>query len=147
VTDPETKKDLTIAVTATSILKRFPEEMAQRMAQSQMGGGIRPGGQAAAPAGAGQAGGSFPGARGGGTGIGDLLERFPSITLADLKAGDVIAVSSPKYTDPDQITAIQLLVGVEPFIRAAQMAAGAQQGRPQRTLDLNIPGLDGFGTP
>jgi hypothetical protein len=77
-----------------------------------------------------------------------MLDRFPNITPADLKAGDVIAVSSTRSADLDHITAIKLLSGVEPFLRAAQMSAGAQQGGgPRRQLDLNIPGLDGFGTP
>ena len=81
-----------------------------------------------------------------GGGIDDMFERFPTITATDLKAGDIIAVSSTRGTELDRVTAIKLLSGVEPFLRAAQMAA-ARQGGPQRQLDLNIPGLDGFGTP
>lgn len=91
-------------------------------------------------------GGGMRMAGGGGGGIDDMLERFPNITPADLKAGDVIAVSSTRGSSLDRITAIKLLSGVEPFLRAAQMSA-AQQGGPRRQLDLNIPGLDGFGTP
>lgn len=159
ITDLATKKDLTIVVTAGSILKKFPEDQAQRLAQFQMGGqggGFRPAGQGNAnvpaanpnaPAGGGQRPGPGMGMRpGGGAGIDDMLDRFPNITAADLKAGDVIAVSSTKNGDLDRITAIKLLSGVEPFLRAAQMAASRQSG-PQRQLDLNIPGLDGFGTP
>jgi hypothetical protein len=159
VTDLQTQKDLTIAVVPTSILKKFPEEMATRMAQFQMGGqgGFRPGGQGNAGA-TGQPNGAAPGqgapgqgrilAGGPRGGIDDMLDRFPNITAADLKAGDVIAVSSTKTANLDHITAIKLLSGVEPFLRAAQMSAVAQQGNgPRRQLDLNIPGLDGFGTP
>jgi hypothetical protein len=158
ITDLATNKDLTISVTPSSVLKQFPADQAQRMAQFQMGGqggGFRPAGQgnANAPANpnpAASAGGARPGVGGGmrpgGAGIDDMLDRFPTITAADLKAGDVIAVSSTKNGDLDRITAIKLLSGVEPFLRAAQMAA-ARQGGPQRQLDLNIPGLDGFGTP
>jgi hypothetical protein len=159
VTDRQSNADLTIALIPSSVLKRFPDEMAQRMAQAQMGaaGGLRPAGQGAVPAqqpaagGApgqnrpGQAQGGFGGQRAGG--IDEMLDRFPNITAADLKAGDVIAVSSTKNGDPNRLTAIKLLAGVEPFLRAAQMAAAAQQGGQQRALDLNIPGLDGFGTP
>ena len=155
VTDMQTNKDLTIAVIPSSELKKFPEEMANRMAQFQGGGagGFRPaGGGQGAPAGGGQPQGSGgqgrPGFGGGarGGGIDDMLERFPTITPADLKVGDVIAVSSTKNSDLDRITAIKLLAGVEPFLRAAQMSA-ARQGGSQRQLDLNIPGLDSFGTP
>lgn len=165
VTDLQTQKDLTIAVTPGSILKKFPEEMATRMAGFQGGGGqggFRPIGQGNAPAGGGtttnqgqapagggqgRPGGFGGGMRGGGGGIDDMLDRFPNITAADLKAGDIIAVSSTRGADLDRITAIKLLSGVEPFLRAAQMSAGGQGGGPRRQLDLNIPGLDGFGTP
>lgn len=158
VTDLATKKDFTIAVIPSSILKQFPAEQAQRMAQFQMGGqgGFRPGGQgqgnpnapaananAAANPNSPRPGG---GMRPGGAGLDDMLDRFPNITTADLKAGDVIAVSSTKNGGLDRITAIKLLSGVEPFLRAAQTQA-ARQGGSQRQLDLNIPGLDGFGTP
>ena len=76
-------------------------------------------------------------------GIDDMLERFPTITAADLKAGDVIAVSSSKNHTPDRITAIKVLAGVEPFLKAAQMQAAAS-GNRQVTQSLNIPGLDGI---
>ena len=80
-------------------------------------------------------------------GIDDMLERFPTITVADLKAGDVIAVSSTKTTNLDRITAIKVLAGVEPFLRAAQMQAAAAGGQRGGGLSLDIPGLDGFGGP
>jgi hypothetical protein len=158
VTDLASNKDLTIAVIPASILKKFPEDQAQRMAQFQMGGqggGFRPAGQGNNPPAAGQTNtanpagpgrGGFGGMRGGGGGIDDMLDRFPTITPADLKVGDVIAVSSTRGSNLDRITAIKLLAGVEPFLRAAQMSGGQQNG-PRRQLDLNIPGLDGFGTP
>lgn len=161
VEDLATKKDLTIAVAPTSIMKKFPAEQAQRLAQFQMGGqggGFRPaGGQTNNPPAAGQTNAANPGGQrpgfgggarpgGGGGGIDDMLDRFPNITAADLKAGDIIAVSSTRGSNLDRITAIKLLSGVEPFLRAAQMTA-ARQGGQGRQLDLNIPGLDGFGTP
>ncbi|HEY0657590.1 MAG TPA: hypothetical protein VGD05_03905, partial [Pyrinomonadaceae bacterium] len=126
ISDFQTKKDITIAVGQSTTLKRFPEEMAQRMAQMQTaggaGGGTQPAGQVQnRPAGGGmrppQAGnpqadnqggqrrGGFGGMRGGGAqgGIDDMLERFPNITVADLKAGDMIAVSSSKTADANRI--------------------------------------------
>ena len=161
VQDLASKKDLTIAVVPTSIMKKFPEDQAQRMAQFQMGGqggGFRPGGsQGNNPPAAGQTGTPGPGGQrpgfgggmrpGGGGGIDDMLDRFPNITPADLKVGDVVAVSSTRGSNLDRITAIKLLAGVEPFLRAAQMGAARQGGNAGRQLDLNIPGLDGFGTP
>ena len=153
ITDLRTKKDVTIAVSPTSVLKKFPEEMAQRMAQFQGGGQgmARPAGQGnapegARPQGAGAQGRGF-GQRGGGGGIDEMLDRFPTITPSDLKPGDMIAVSSSKNDNADHITAIKLLAGVEPFLRAAQ-AQGGRQGRGnQGQGDFNIPGLDGFSMP
>ena len=159
ITDAQSKKDITIELGSASVLKKFPEEMAQRMAAAQSGqGGMRPG---AGPAGAGggaraQANGA-PGGAPGGTGRGfggggargidDMLERFPNITAAELKVGDVIAVSSTKNNTPERITAIKLLAGVEPFLRAAQAQAASGGQRGQGGLSLDIPGLDGFGGP
>jgi hypothetical protein len=151
ITNLQTKKDMTVAVTPASVLKRFPEEMATRMAAFQ-GGGVRPPGQAPANPAGGQAG-QAPqrpmggmGARAGG--IDEMLDRFPNIKPADLKVGDMIAVSSTRTANLDRITAIKLLAGVEPFIRMAQAAGGMQGGqRGGGQGDFNIPGLDGFGGP
>jgi hypothetical protein len=165
ITNIQTKKDMTIVVGDNSVLKQFPAEMAQRMAQFQamQAGGIQPGGQGGMrppraanpqggqPSGEGQTGGQRP-AQGGGMGmraggsIDDMLDRFPNITVADLKVGDMIAASSTKGADSDRVTAIKLLSGVEPFLKAPQ---GARQGGGQRGQDsgFTIPGLDGIGLP
>jgi len=163
ITDLQSKKDITVALGSAALLKKFPEEMAQRMAMRQGGqaggGGARPGGQGegrrqqADDGSAGQGGQRSGGAGRGGFGgrqrsggIDEMLERFPNITAADLKAGDMIAVSSTKNTSLDRITAIKLLAGVEPFIRAAQATTGDQRGG-QGGQSLNIPGLDGLDFP
>jgi hypothetical protein len=144
ITNLQTKKDVTIAVSPTTLLKKFPEEMATRMAQFQGGQGVaRPAGQAAPPAG--QGGGRGFGGRAGG--IDEMLERFPTITPADLKPGDMIAVSSTKSDNADRITAIKLLAGVEPFLRAAQVSGGQGRNMNRGQGDFNIPGLEGFGGP
>jgi hypothetical protein len=166
ITDFQTKKDITIAVGSSTTMKKFPEEMAQRMAQ--MGGGAaqagpgsgpRPpsatppaGGQTgAAPANGTGAAGPGRGMNGGGRGgIDDMLERFDNITVADLKVGDTIAVSSTKTANADRITAIKLLSGVEPFLKVAQMASaapGGQRGQGGVSGSFTIPGLDGIGGP
>jgi hypothetical protein len=167
ITDEASKKDVTVELASVSVMKKFPEEMAQRLAAFQSGqGGMRPGGPGQGPAGAnpvaGQQtnaaqGGGAPGQGGGpGRGFGggprggidDMLERFPNIKAADLKTGEVIAVSSTRNSTPDRIRAIKLLAGVEPFLRVAQAQAAASGGqRGQGTLSLDIPGLDGFGGP
>lgn len=166
VTQAGTTTDVTITITPNSAVKRFPEEMAQRMAGAgQMGPGAGPGGQGGIrpagggnpnagapggerPAGAGP-GGPGRGMGGGGArgGIDDMFERFPAISIADLKPGDVIAVSSSKNANGGKINAIKLLAGVGPFLQAAQMQAAAQGGRGRGGAggqNFTIPGLDGF---
>jgi hypothetical protein len=159
LTDLQSSKDVTVAIGAGSALKKFPEEMAQRMAQA---GGGQPGaagqpGQAGqrpqAPAGGPPAGGvpgQGRGGMGGGArgGIDDMFERFDAITIGDLKPGDMIAVSSTRNGVEDRVTAIKLLAGVEPFIRAAQAQQNnGGRGRTGQSGGFTIPGLDGLDFP
>jgi hypothetical protein len=154
IKDLRSGKDVTVVISETSVVKRFPPEMAERMAAFQTrGGGARPpgGGQPGEGSppvqgqGQGQGGGrGFGGARAGG--IDDMLDRFPAITVADLKPGDMVALSSSKGVNVDRVKAIKLLAGVEPFLRMAQ-AAGGQRGQQGVQGGLNIPGLDGFSFP
>lgn len=152
----QTKKDVTIAVGKNSVLKQFPAEMAQRMAQFQMAqaSGIQPGGQGGTrppqgnQPGGGQGGGV--GSRGGGGGsIDDMLERFPNISVADLKVGEMIAASSTKGANTERITAIKLLSGVEPFLKTPQnsQAGNRRNGQGGQDSGFSIPGLEGAGFP
>jgi hypothetical protein len=168
INDVVTKKPLTIALSDTSILRKFPAEMAQRYAMAQAGG-MRPAGQQgqpgapATPPAGGQAppgnaqggtpqqagqqagpGGGRPGG-GGGRDLDEMLERLPAITLAELKVGDAIAVSSIPGQEPNRVSAIKLLAGVEPFLNAPAMQM--PQGPGRAAPSINIPGLDGIGSP
>ncbi len=160
ITDLKTKKEVTIAVKSTSLVKRFPAEIAQRMARRMMrqkmgDGGVRPpnsekrgGNGQGNSAGQRRAGGREGSAgRGGGrvgTEINQMLNRFPNITVAELKAGEMIAVSSPKGTDVTRLTAIKLLAGVEPFVALANARAKRSGGRGRGGVrgGLTIPGLN-----
>lgn len=162
ITDLQTKKDVTVVISDTSVVKKFPAEQAEMMARMQMGagtgmGGARPvggGSPQGPPSGGGQGGGQggvrpgMGGARGGsGGGVDDMLERFPNITAADLKAGDMIAISSTKNGTNTRIKAIKLLAGVEPFLRLAQTSGQGARGRGGVEGGFSIPGLDGIGFP
>jgi hypothetical protein len=163
ITNLQTNKVVTIALATASTMKKFPEEFAQRMVQFGGAGanGQRPGGAQGAPAGQQNPNSGQPGGNGGqpggpgrmmmgqggrGGGIDEMLDRFPTITAADLKVGDMIAVSSTKNGAIDHINAIKLLAGVEPFVRAAQ-ASGNLRGQGQGGQNFNIPGLDGLDVP
>lgn len=149
ITNLQNGTEMTVTVAGVTTFKRFPTEIAERMAGGgQMGGGPRPVAPGGAPAGPPQggapAGGPMGGMRGGS--IDDMIERFPTITVADLKEGDMIAISSSKNGNSDRVKAIKLLAGVEPFIRMAQMSQGGGRGAG-RSVDggFTIPGLDGIG--
>lgn len=159
INDFQTKKDVVVVVTDASLLKQFPPEMAARFTGAGggggQGGGMRPptqGGQTPNPQPnpQQQTPGQTPGQGGGmrGGSFDDMLDRFPTVKIADLKVGDQIAVSSAKSNDPSRIRAIKLVSGIEPFIRMAQMQQ-AQQGGGNRgggaNSNFTIPGLDGFG--
>ena len=153
-----TNKDVTVALGDTVLLKRFPEDVAQRMMAMQGGGagGVRPGGQQGPPPQPSGQPGAGPGSAmtGGGPrgGLDEMVERAPNITAADLKTGEMIAILTGA-TDgaapaAARIKAIKLIAGVEPFVRMAQAAAAAAGGRrPGRGVsgDFSIPGLDGIG--
>jgi hypothetical protein len=151
IKDIQTNKPVTIVVNDSSILKNFPPDMAQMMAARMTGGGVQPPGggnvsvrppnQAGTqtnPPGGGQT-------RGGRGEFDDMIERFPNISLADLKIGAAVAASSTNSTMPGRVTAIKLLSGVEPFFAAAAQAP--RGGNNQSSPSLNIPGLDGIGIP
>ncbi len=189
ITDLKTKKDVTIAVNAESVVKKFPEEVAQRLARMQMmmrmraamnakdgksgatkgqgetkergdRAGQRPGGGENRGQRAGRGGeGRRPGmGRGGGRrgqmDINEMLKRFPTIKVSDLKPGDMIAASSPKGDDPNRLTAIKLLAGVEPFLTTQTFSGGRRGSRGGRGGrgrgggdgdgdGFSIPGLNG----
>jgi hypothetical protein len=169
VKDLQTNKDVTIAVNTDTMLRRFPPEAAQRMAQMQamrvaggsagmssgVNGGVGAGGQR--PNGgqtpANGMGGVRPeGGTGGGQGRGrgdvdSMLEQMPALSLTELKVGDAVAASSSVSASPDRVTAIKFVAGIEPFLIAPQPSGMPQGNRPQSSPSINIPGLDGIGAP
>lgn len=135
---------MTVVVRPDSMLKRVPAEFAAMMGGGGPGGA--PGGgqgqpqgggqrvvvqQGAPPAGgapAGAPGGGGPGMRRMGGDMAEMLERLPPTTLAELKAGDMIVVSSTVGADPTRITAIQLVAGIEPIVAMMARRAGGGGG-------------------
>ncbi len=164
INDLQTKKPLTIMLKPETVVRRF-----QMMMGGMGGGGGAPGagaqgqgagngqGQAGAnrPAGGGAgAGGQGPGAGGprpgGGMNMADLLERLPTISLNEVKVGDMIIMSTLPGSDPTKTTAISMVAGIEPLLQmiAARQAAGGQR-RPQNVdLNSNFGGMfGGIGVP
>jgi hypothetical protein len=158
ISDLQTKQPLTIVVKQDAILRRFPSgaEMGGMMAMMRPGGqgangasrqppagqsGNRPSpGQGGPPAGGERgAGGGRMG--GGGMNIQDMLERLPTIAIADVKVGDTIIVSSTKGADPTRLTAISVISGADTLLNmmaARQQAAGQAAPNPSAGLGSGI---------
>ena len=150
VSEIGTNRRVVVVVSKASALKQFPSEMVQRFTGGAgMGGGaspvIRPpqASQGQAPTGGTQPGAGMMRGGGGATGLDDMFDRFPSITVSDLKVGQMIAVSSSRGSDASRINAIKLLSGVEAFLRQPQ--GGRRPTMGGADSGFSIPGLDGFG--
>jgi hypothetical protein len=65
---------------------------------------------------------------GGGDMVQQMLERMPPVTLAELKPGTMIIVSSTVGVDPTRVTAIQLVSGIEPLVAMMSRRSGGMGG-------------------
>ncbi len=126
INDMQTKQPLTVIVKQDSVLRKFPAMGEGGMMMGRPGGapGAGPGGPGPRPAGGIGAG------AGGGVNIQDMLERLPTIAIADVKVGDTIIVSSTKGADPTRVTAISLISGADTLLnllaaRQPQAASGS----------------------
>ena len=154
VTNLQTKKPVTVRTNPDTLLRRLDPQVAAMLArrlrpetvaaggpaQGSSGAVARPDGNRpegnrpegapqGGPGGAGFRGGfGGPGGPGGGgPGGGDLqqiLERMPALSLAELKKGDAVIVSSSKTPGDAPITAFAFVAGVEPFLAAAPRTSG-----------------------
>lgn len=152
INDLQSKHPLTILINQDSMLRRFPAEFGARMGMRAQGGGT--GGPGAGPpsqegerrrpaagAGAGAEGSRPRMGGGGGFDIERFIERMPELTVAELKPGDMIIVSSTSGADPSRLTAIKLVAGIEPLMRMWQARQGGQ-GRPSGApgISTGLPG-------
>jgi hypothetical protein len=149
ITDLETKKPVLIRVKADSMLRRMPEGMAMMIARRRQmaanGGGPTAAqsqsGQGGPPAqwqGGGQGGQGGGGPRGprGGMDFQQVLERMPALTLAELKPGDALIISSTRGAEPSEATAIVVVAGVEPLLASA--SGGPGMGGMSGALNFDI---------
>lgn len=164
INELEKKTPLTIVIKQDAVLRRFPpaSQMGAMMGRGPGGPGGAPG--AAAPAGAppqgGQAGGQQgarpqgPGAGGpGGPGgrpgfnINEMLERLPVISVADVKVGDTIIVSSTQGVDPTRLTAISLVTGADTLLTMLAPRPQPGQTAPNPAAGLGSGISFGIGLP
>src|SRR6185369_7473640 len=161
INELEKKHPLTVVIKHDAVLRKFPSEMGAMggfgRGPGGPGGGAPPAGggqqaQGAAPArpqgGAGGSGG--PGGPGGGRpgfNINDMLERLPTISIADVKVGDTIIVSSTQGVDPSRLTAISLVAGADTLLAMLAPRPAAGQA-PNPAAGLGGSGISfGIGLP
>ena len=148
----EKKTPLTIVIKQDAVLRRFPQDMGAMMGGMRAGGpggpgGPPAGGQPPAQGGQGQAGsrppGGGPGGGPGGRNINEILERLPTIQIADVKVGDTIIVSSTQGVDPSRLTAISLVTGADTLL--AMLAPRPQPGQTAPNPAAGLGGGITFG--
>jgi hypothetical protein len=85
---------------------------------------------------------------GGGMNLQDMLERLPTISIADVKVGDTIIVSSTKGADPSRLTAISFITGADTLLNmlAARQPQGGQTA-PNPAAGLGSGIQFGIGLP
>jgi hypothetical protein len=171
INELEKKTPLTIVVKQDAVLRKFPADMAAMMGgfgrgpggpggapaggqpaqgQPQQGGQGQPAARPQGPGGPGGGPGAGPGGPGGrgGFNINDMLERLPVISVADVKVGDTIIVSSTQGVDPTRLTAISLVAGADTLL--AMLAPRPQPGQatPNPAAGLGSSGITfGIGLP
>ena len=131
VKDILAKKSVVIKFNSDSQLRKLSPQMAQRLAFFLKGGARAAEGGGEAPAsgtnfpGRGQTA-AGPGARPAGSpDFQQMLNRIPSVTLADLQKEDAVMVVATQGTNGADVTAITLLGGVEPILTASPNGTSA----------------------
>jgi hypothetical protein len=116
ITDLATSRRLEVRVSPDSTLRRLTPSAAQMLA-TRVSGGSAPG--AGPPQ--------------------SMIDAQPPLSLADLKPGEAVVVSSTNSGDPSQATAITLLAGVEPLLRASSRGGrGVDIGSWNLDLNMNV---------
>ena len=149
INELEKKTPLTIIIKQDTGLRKFPPPGQMGMMGGMRGGegggtgGPPPQGQTGArPQGGPPAGGpGGPGGRGG-FNINDMLERLPTISIADVKVGDTIIVSSTQGVDPTRLTAISLVSGADTLL--AMLAPRPQPGQQTPNPAAGLGGSGGI---
>lgn len=169
INDLQTKQPLTVVVKTDSVLRKFPPAdqmgamMMSRGGQGGPGGApgqgspqatLRPGNdprnQAPTVGTGGSPGGPTGRMGGGGVNMQDMLERLPTISVADVKVGDTIIVSSTQGADPTRLTAISLISGADTLLNLIAARQQQQTGgsRPAPNPSAGLGGVQfGIGLP
>ena len=118
IKDLQSKKSYVVKVTADSHMLQVPAPMAERSAtrlKSAAGGAVAPPGT---PADTGSSAAPGAGTSGRTPDFQQMLSHLQAIQLADVHSGDAVLVLTTQG-DSERVTAVTLLSGVEPILRAS----------------------------
>ncbi len=143
ITDLDSKQPVSVRIKPDTSLRRMPPMAAQFLAARLHGGGQPPGAAAGArprPEGArGPGGAEGPRGPGGPPDFQRMLERMPAATLAELKPGDALIISSTVGVKTGEITAITIVAGVEPILTAPSADRQVMLGSWNFEMNMNLP--------
>ncbi|HEY6466321.1 MAG TPA: hypothetical protein VIY69_10045 [Candidatus Acidoferrales bacterium] len=128
--DATTKQTFTVKLTPDSQMRKLAPQaanmLAARMKASANGNSAQASDNSQGGQGGGRGfgrGGRFGGGQGGGGDLSQVIARAPTVTLADLQKGDAVMIVSTSGTGNNDVSAIQLVAGVEPILEAAPAAS------------------------
>lgn len=127
--DVSTKQNFTVTITPDSEIRKLSAQEANMLAAR-----MKAANGASASNGTGQEssqgngrglgrGGRFGGRGGGGGDLSQVIARAPKVTLADLQKGDAVMIVSTAGNSSGDVSAIQVVAGVEPILDAAPSAS------------------------
>jgi hypothetical protein len=146
--DTALKKPIVVEVAKDTLLKKLPLPVAYMLArrlnptfQMPEGNGVPGGPGAGGRSAGGPAGGPGQGGPGaaGAPDLQQMLERMPAFTIAELKPGDALIISSTVGADRTRVNAISVLAGVEPILVAAPRTFGQASGIANWNLEMSVP--------
>lgn len=109
IDDVATRKPLKVVINKDSVIRRFTPELVKQLQAAE-------------------------GGKGGGN-IQNMIDHLPSITVAELKPGSAIMVSSMVGADPTRVNAVMIAAGVEDFLKWRE-----KQSKPRElNLGLGLP--------
>ena len=140
ITDLATNKRVQAHITSDSAVRRLSAQVAQMLAARNQATG-----STAAPHGSSEVDRSRDSSptsgkdsnQQGASDLQSMIERLPPLGLGDLKQGEALILSCTSTEDPSCVTAITLLAGVEPLLRASPRG-GRSYNLGSWNLDLNM---------
>ena len=114
------RKPITISINGESVLHRIPAPVAATIAQRALGNRPPSGGPASSTTTSKSAGQPV-------IDVQQMIDALPDISLTEIKAGDVLAVTSAIGKDESRLTAIKLAAGVDLVLKALAPQPGKSQ--------------------